>query len=95
MIAAERLNAELLGRRAAPPIDRAGIKRKMDKLTDLYMSDLISRDKYEVEYRELQAALSVPDPEEQRPIDIGAARSALECMGSSTGPDKRSFGAAL
>lgn len=91
LVAAERLNAELLGRRAAPPIDRAGIKRKMDKLTDLYMSDLISRDKYEVEYRELQAALSVPDPEEQRPIDIGAARSALEMYGQLDRAGQKEF----
>ena len=91
LVAAERLNAELLGRRAAPPIDRAGIKRKMDKLTDLYMSDLISRDKYEVEYRELQAALSVPDPEEQRPIDIGAARSALDIYGQLDRAGQKEF----
>lgn len=91
LVAAERFNAELLGRRAAPPIDRAGIKRKMDKLTDLYMSDLISRDKYEVEYREFQAALSVPDPEEQRPIDIGAARSALEMYGQLDRAGQKEF----
>lgn len=91
LTAAEKFNAELLSCRTAPSIDRSGIKRKMDKLTDLYMHDLISRDKYEAEYRELQAVLSVPDPEEQRLIDIGAARSALEMYGQLDRAGQKEF----
>ncbi len=35
-------------------VDVSAIKRKMDKLTDLYMNDLIDRARYEREYRDLQ-----------------------------------------
>lgn len=50
--------------RAVPknrPVDTTAIKRKMDKLTDLYLNDLISRDKYEVEYRDCQARLNAAE----------------------------------
>ena len=38
----------------APPVDVAALKRKMDKLTDLYLRDLITPEKYEADYRDLQ-----------------------------------------
>lgn len=78
LAAAERYNAELVARRTVPAVDRAAIKRKMDKLVDLYMADLISRERYETDYRELQAMIEMSEVREEQPIDIGAARSALE-----------------
>lgn len=47
--------AELVTRaKKAQPVDVGAIRRRMDKLTDLLLDDLITPEKYEKEYRELQ-----------------------------------------
>lgn len=42
---------------ATPPVDTDKIKRKMEKLKDLYLDDLITKDVYEADYLALQKAL--------------------------------------
>ena len=43
-------------------VDKQAIKKKMDKLTDLYMNDLIDRSRYEEEYRTCQSLLNQAEP---------------------------------
>lgn len=57
------------------PVDTAAIQRKMDKLADLYLNDLIGREKYETEYRALEASLNavqatlrLPEEKEYTPV---------------------------
>lgn len=49
--------AEFAKKQKEKPVDSAAIKRKMDRLTDLLLRDLITQEKYESEYRALQAQL--------------------------------------
>ena len=63
----------------------------MDKLTDIYIADLISREKYEREYRELQAALSAASRVDERPIDVAQARAVLELYNQLDKPGKKEF----
>lgn len=44
----------------APPVDTEKIKKKMAKLKDLYLDDLITKDVYEADYRRLQKQLETP-----------------------------------
>lgn len=44
--------------RKAKTVDVSAVKRKMEKLKDLYLNDLIDRDVYERDYRELEAKLN-------------------------------------
>jgi site-specific DNA recombinase len=65
-IAAEEHNARIRAQKKKPAVDISTIKQRMNKLTDLYMADLIDREKYEHDYRELQEKLIVP--KEPKPI---------------------------
>jgi len=59
-----------------PAKDTAAIKSKMEKLTDLYMSDLIDRNEYERRYKSLRNDLeSVPVA--RKTIDTSKIKSAL------------------
>ena len=48
----------------------------MDRLTDLYLADLINREKYEIEYTALKEKLNVPL--EPKPINEELVMSLLE-----------------
>lgn len=48
-------------------VDVSALRRKQDKLTDLYMNDLISRDKYAEDYKKLQSDI---DEAERQPKEI-------------------------
>lgn len=59
------------------PIDVNALRKKQDKLTDLYMSDLINREKYEEDFKALQT--QIDDAErERRPIDAHEVTSLLQ-----------------
>ena len=45
---------------APPPVDADKVQKKMEKLKDLYLDDLITKDIYEAEYRALQKQLETP-----------------------------------
>ena len=66
----------------------------MDKLTDLYMSDLISRDKYADEYKSIQTAIEEAE-REQKPIDRREIKDALSGYKLLTANGKRVFWQAL
>lgn len=65
-------------------VDTAALKRKMDKLTDLYMDDLITKEKYENDFRSLQKAVEeaernrVSIPTEEIKTLLGAYRGLSE-----------------
>ncbi len=69
-------NANLKAEKQKPSVDTAAIKRKMDKLTDLYLADLINREKYEAEYIALRDKLNVPP--EPKPIDEALVMSLID-----------------
>ena len=59
-----------------PPVNTEKIRRKMEKLKDLYLDDLISREVYERDYRALEKQLDVPYRREQ-PVNIEEAMTAI------------------
>ena len=76
-----------------PRIDEVGIRRKMSKLKDLYLSDLIDREEYARDYAALRetlekAAAIAPPP---RLLDTEALRSALALYGSMAREEKKEF----
>lgn len=79
-------------RRAA--VDTVKTKRKMEKLKDLYLNDLIDRDIYERDYTALKAEL-VPDSQESErepvPVDISAIKNALLAYGELPRQLKKEF----
>ena len=77
-------------RRRRKTVDTAAIRRKMDKLTDLYINDLITREKYEAEYRAAQEAIQRAE-EHQKPINIERVRGALSAYQGLTDEGKRAF----
>ena len=73
------LNLAEQAAQTATPVDEAKIKRKLEKLKDLYLNDLIDRDSYERDYTALRNELHTasnlkPLPE---PVDIKALETAL------------------
>lgn len=54
---AYNLAIEAEEKKITPTVDTAGIKRKMEKLKDLYLNDLIDRDAYERDYTALRLSL--------------------------------------
>ncbi len=82
-------NAEIAGREKEE-IDYAGIRRRMAKLKDLYLSDLIERDEYEHDYRELRKILETPQTA-PKPIDIAQVRSSLTDYDELTRDGRKEF----
>lgn len=72
--------------------DKAQIKRKMDKLKDLYLSDLIDKDTYSEDYNALRSALIEIEQEEKVvPLDTTAVRSGMEMYDDLTRVGKKTF----
>lgn len=71
-------------------VDTAQLRKRMDKLTDLYMNDLISRDKYADEYKSIQTAIEEAE-REQKPIDRAEIKDALGAYKLLTDNGKRIF----
>lgn len=72
--------------------DKAQIKRKMDKLKDLYLSDLIDKDTYAADYNALRSSLIEIEQEEKVvPFDTTAVRSALTMYDELTRAGKKAF----
>ena len=91
---AEVHNIQLL-RKSKPKkvIDAGKIKAKMEKLKDLYLSDLIDRDMYEKDYLALKEELDSAgrkEPEET-PIDIDGIKSGLSVYEKLDKSGKKEF----
>lgn len=77
-----------------PAVDEAAIRRKMSKLKDLFLSDLIERDEYERDYTALRAELDKLKKEESsrpKPIDIDELRKSLDLYTDLSREEKRGF----
>lgn len=75
-------------------IDTAKIKRKMEKLKDLYLNDLIDRESYEQEYISLRDELRAVDEDVEMlppPIDIEAVKDALSVYTELSKQGKKEF----
>lgn len=81
-----------------PRVDELKIKRKMEKLKDLYLNDLIDRDTYERDYTalrdELREAASPPTRPPQ-PVDIPAIQTALSAYDELSRQNKKEFWARI
>lgn len=65
----------------APKVDEGKIKRKMEKLKDLYLNDLIDRDTYEADYTALRDELRKahsPSARPPKPIDTKEIETILQ-----------------
>ena len=71
-------------------VDVSAIKKKMDKLTDLYMNDLIDRQKYELEYRDLQDRVKQQETQRQ-PVSVEELHSLLAAYKSLSKAAQRTF----
>lgn len=92
----EAHNLSLLQNAAAKKqkIDEAKIKRKMEKLKDLYLNDLIDRDTYEADYITLRDALhaaNTPETKPAKPVDIQAIKTALNAYKKLSEQGKKEF----
>ena len=75
-------------------VDTEKIKRKMEKLKDLYLNDLIEKDAYEQDYiflREQLREAYAPEPEPPKPLDTKLIRTALSAYESLTRQEKKEF----
>ena len=71
-------------------VDVAHLRKRMDKLTDLYMNDLISREKYAEEYKSIQTAIEEAE-RERKPIDRAEIKDALGAYKLLSDNGKRIF----
>ena len=71
----EEFNVTVREKRKA--VDVSSLKRRRDKLTDLYMDDLITKEKYAADFQALQTQIEEAE-RERRPIDEHEVHSLLE-----------------
>ena len=65
-------------RRSASATDKAALKRKLSKLKDLYVNELIDIEEYKKDYEIYTAALrEVPDPAQEAPPDFSAIKEIV------------------
>lgn len=74
-------------------VDTGKIKSKMEKLKDLYLSDLIDRDVYEKDYLSLKAELEAVEPQEKDPelVNTEAIKTALSVYEELDKSGKKEF----
>lgn len=87
----ETYNLKLGNEQRMPRPDIAKIKRKMEKLKDLYINDLIDRDMYEKDFSALRDELSVPVEEARIPVDVLAVMESLSAYHKLHTTEKREF----
>lgn len=93
---ADAYNLELETRRlnGRPVVDENAIRRKMDKLKDLYLNDLIERDAYERDYTALRDKLVFAQAAKENdpsPIDTSQLKSLLDIYSTLTREGKKEF----
>lgn len=71
-------------------VNVSNLKRKRDKLTDLYMNDLISKDKYAEDYKALQNAIEEAE-RQPKPIDTKEVKSILQAYKTLSQAGKKAF----
>ena len=94
---ADRYNLRIKKRQKAAPqkkIDTAKINAKLEKLKDLYLSDLITKDMYEKDYKQMTALLREADAESQekaKPIDTSYLDNFADIYSTMTPESKKAF----
>ena len=79
-----------ISQKTKKPQDAKKLKAKMDKLTDLYLNDLIDRDRYEREYKSTQAALVEAEREPVK-IDTSEVKTVLDAYKALSDEGKKAF----
>lgn len=77
-----------------PQVDELKLRRKMEKLKDLYLNDLIDRDTYERDYTALRdelRAANVPAQRPQKPVNIVVIQTALSAYDELSRQHKKEF----
>ncbi|RKJ38495.1 site-specific recombinase [Acutalibacter sp. 1XD8-33] len=92
----ERYNLSLIeqAQRPAPKVDTENLRRKMKKLQDLYLNDLIEREDYEKEYSLLRDQLreaSTPAPKLPSPVDIEEIKNMLAAYRQLNRKEQKEF----
>lgn len=74
-------------------IDTSKIRRKMEKLKDLYLNDLIERDVYERDYSALKESLLEAErvKPKKKPVDLSAVADALKMYDGLSRTGKKEF----
>lgn len=87
--AVEDVNLEIR-KKQKKPVDVQALRKKQDRLTDLYMNDLINREKYESDFKALQRAI---DEAERAPkqIDVQEVKTFLEAYKGLSDAAKKAF----
>lgn len=83
------INVEIKQKQKKPE-DVSALRRRADKLTDLYLSDLIDRAKYEREFKELQARIDKAE-HAQKPIDSKEVNGLLKIYASFSQEARKAF----
>lgn len=92
----EQYNLSLAQRAAIKrsSVDTDKVKRKMEKLKDLYLNDLIEKEAYERDYVSLRAQLReayTPEPLLPNPVDIKKIKTVLSAYERLTRQEKKEF----
>ena len=84
------VSLDMLVRGKEKKVDVSALKRKQNKLTDLYMNDLINREKYESEFRTLQSQIEEAELT-RKPIDEHEVHSLLEAYNEWSPQARKTF----
>ena len=71
-------------------MDVSALRKKQDKLTDLYMNDLITKEKYAFDFKQLQTAIDEAE-RERKPIPAAEIKNALEAYSGLSDEGKKAF----
>ena len=93
LLVATEHNVKMTQKKKPPLEDATVIKRKMEKLKDLYLNDLINRDIYERDYTDLRTKLDevATAPLKDKLIDLTAIKTALRVYDTLSDIEKREF----
>lgn len=90
----ENYNLKISKQKKIPEKNTSKIKKKMEKLKDLYLNDLIDRDVYEKDYTALKAELTKIEAINKSiatPVDVDVVKTALEAYQGLTQEHKSQF----
>ena len=90
----ENYNLKISKQKKIPEKNTSKIKKKMEKLKDLYLNDLIDRDVYEKDYTALKAELAKIEAINKSiatPVDVDVVKTALEAYQGLTQEHKSQF----
>jgi hypothetical protein len=71
-------------------VNLSDLKKKQDKLTDLYMDDLISKEKYAEDFKALQSQIEEAE-REPKPIDKKEIKTVLQAYDGLSPAAKKAF----